>query len=72
MGKLECENGDATHPFYQFLKGNSNGGLLGKGLKWNFTKFLCDERGVPIERYLPTTNPRSIEPDIVKILEREV
>lgn len=71
MGKLECDNGEATHPLYQYLKSNTSGGLLGQGLKWNFAKFLCNAEGVPVERYLPTTNPRSIEADIVKLIEKE-
>lgn len=70
MGKLECDNGEQTHPLYKYLKDNGGSSILGKGLKWNFAKFLCDETGVPVERYLPTTNPRSIESDIVKLLNK--
>lgn len=70
MGKLECDNGEQTHPLYQYLKNNGGSSILGKGLKWNFAKFLCDETGVPVERYLPTTNPRSIESDIVKLINK--
>lgn len=70
LGKLECDNGDQTHPIYQYLKGSVSGGLLGAGLKWNFAKFLCDANGVPVQRYIPTTSPLAIENDIVKLLEK--
>jgi glutathione peroxidase-family protein len=49
-GKLECENGKATHPVYEFLKPKKGGGSLGKSLKWNCTKILCNADGVPITR----------------------
>ena len=68
LGKLECENGDKTHPVYAYLK-DSISGWLGSGLKWNFAKFLANKDGIPIQRYLPITNPLAIEPDIVKLLE---
>ncbi|RWV90582.1 hypothetical protein GW17_00047201 [Ensete ventricosum] len=45
---------------YKFLK-SSKGGLLGDGIKWNFTKFLVDKDGHVIDRYAPTTSPLSIE-----------
>lgn len=70
FGKLECDNGDSTHPLYMFLKSNVSGGLLGDGLKWNFAKFLCDADGVPVKRYLPTSSPLSIEKDIVELIAK--
>lgn len=71
LGKLECDNGDKTDPLYQFLKGSLPTGVLGQGLKWNFAKFLCDSKGVPVQRYLPTTSPLAIEKDILKLLNGE-
>jgi hypothetical protein len=38
------------------------------GLKWNFAKFLVNRDGVPIQRYLPTSGPKSMEKDILKLL----
>jgi hypothetical protein len=43
--------------------------ICDQGIKWNFAKFLVDGNGIPVERYLPTTSPLSIEGDIVKLLE---
>jgi len=68
LGKLECDNGDKTDPLYKYLKSSVSGGLLGQGLKWNFAKFLCNSEGVPIQRYIPTTSPLSIENDIKALL----
>lgn len=72
FGKLECEHTDPaqTHPLYQYLKTSVPAGITGQGLKWNFAKFLCDENGVPIDRYLPITSPFKIEKDIVELLSK--
>ena len=61
-------NGDQSAPVYNYLK-DSLPGLLGiKAVKWNFTKFLIDKTGMPVERYAPTDKPLSILKDIKKIL----
>lgn len=60
-------NGADTHPLYDYLKGKL-GSLLGKKIKWNFTKFLVDKDGKPFKRYAPTTLPSMIEADIKKLL----
>ncbi|MED0704377.1 glutathione peroxidase, partial [Aeribacillus composti] len=36
--------------------------------KWNFTKFLIDRDGNPVERFVPQTNPKDIAPYIEKLL----
>ena len=36
--------------------------------KWNFSKFLIDQKGEVIERYAPTTTPAAIEKDIRALL----
>jgi glutathione peroxidase len=60
-------NGSNTHPLYKYLKGKL-GSLLGKNLKWNFTKFLIDRNGIPFKRYAPPVKPSKIEADIKKLL----
>nr|ABK22822.1 unknown [Picea sitchensis]ABK23541.1 unknown [Picea sitchensis] len=60
-------NGSNAAPIYKFLK-SSKGGLLGNGIKWNFTKFLVDKDGNVVERYAPTTSPLSIEKNVKKLL----
>ena len=61
-------NGANSHPIFKYLKNELRGGLFGKKIKWNFTKFLIDKEGTPIKRYSPTTKPEKIKPDIEKIL----
>ncbi|KAJ7536862.1 hypothetical protein O6H91_12G085600 [Diphasiastrum complanatum] len=60
-------NGENTAPIYKFLK-KEKGGFLGDGIKWNFAKFLVDKDGNVVDRYAPTTSPKSIEKDIKKLL----
>lgn len=61
-------NGDETHPIFKYLKAEL-GGLLGSKIKWNFTKFLISPEGKPLKRYAPTTVPKKLEKDILKLLK---
>ncbi|QSR24196.1 glutathione peroxidase [Nocardioides aromaticivorans] len=60
-------NGDDAHPLFQWLK-KEEGGLLGGGIKWNFTKFLIGRDGQVIDRFAPTTKPEKLTGDIEKAL----
>ena len=60
-------NGKEAEPLYTYLK-NEKPNLLGKAIKWNFTKFLVDKNGNVVKRFEPTTTPEDIEEDIVKLL----
>lgn len=61
-------NGDNAAPVYQYLKESLPGILGSKAIKWNFTKFLIDKTGKPVQRYAPTDKPLAIAKDIKKIL----
>lgn len=61
-------NGDKASPVYNYLKESLPGILGSKAIKWNFTKFLVDKNGKPVERYAPTDKPNDILKDIKKIL----
>jgi glutathione peroxidase len=63
-------NGSNTHPVFKYLKNELGGGILGKSIKWNFTKFLITPQGKPFKRYTPTTAPREIEGDIRRVLKK--
>lgn len=65
--KIEV-NGPGTHPVFRYLKGKL-GGLFGRRIKWNFTKFLIDRNGKPVKRFAPITKPGAIEPQIRKLLK---
>lgn len=58
-------NGDGTNPLWKFLK-HKQGGTLGNFIKWNFTKFIIDKNGIPVERHGPNVDPK----DLVKSLEK--
>ncbi|CAL5348001.1 unnamed protein product [Camellia sinensis] len=53
-------NGKNAAPLYKFLK-SEKGGILGDGIKWNYTKFLVNKEGKVVERYAPTLPPLKIE-----------
>ena len=61
-------NGDNAHPVFVYLKGKL-GSLLGKKVKWNFTKFLVDTEGKPFKRFETIVKPESMEKHIVKLLK---
>ena len=62
--KIEV-NGDNAHPLWKFLK-RVQSGTLGDFIKWNFSKFIVDKNGVPVERFAPNTNPLDLEPYLAK------
>ena len=62
-------NGATAHPVFRYLK-NELPGLLGKRIKWNFTKFLIGRDGEPIKRFAPNTTPKKIEAAILAALLR--
>lgn len=66
FSKIEV-NGDNEDPLYTYLK-SQKGGVFGKKIKWNFTKFLIDQNGNVIKRYAPTVTPEKIEKDIKQLL----
>ena len=67
--KIEV-NGKNAHPIFKFLKSRLTGGLFGSKIKWNFTKFVMDSKGVPVKRFSPTTKPEKMEKTIQQLLQR--
>lgn len=53
-------NGSGADPLFAFLRKETKG-LLGDGIKWNFTKFLVDQEGKVVERFAPTVEPKKLE-----------
>lgn len=66
FSKVEV-NGINTHPLFVYLK-QELPGFWGRRIKWNFTKFLLPEKGIPLKRYASYTGPQKIEKDIRKLL----
>jgi len=61
-------NGSEESPFYTFLKESLPGILGTKAIKWNFTKFLVDRSGKPVQRFAPNDKPLDLVNDIKKYL----
>lgn len=61
-------NGDRAHPLFDYLKKSLPGILNTEPIKWNFTKFLVDRNGKPIERFAPATPPESIQKAVERLL----
>ncbi|WP_268625653.1 glutathione peroxidase [Paenibacillus alvei] len=60
--------GDNAEPLFQHLV-NEKKGLLGStDIKWNFTKFLIDRKGIVVKRYAPQTSPSKLKEDIEALL----
>jgi len=62
-------NGNDAIPLYNFLKLKLTGSLGLGFIKWNFTKFLVDKNGIPVERFSPTTDPTDIANKIEELLK---
>lgn len=60
-------NGKDANPLFLYLQ-NHQKGILGKSIKWNFTKFLIDRKGNILKRFAPSFTPVEIKPFIEKIL----
>ncbi len=44
-------NGPSAHPLFQHLTQELPGFLGFRSIKWNFTKFLVDQKGTPLKRF---------------------
>ncbi|XP_050680539.1 juvenile hormone epoxide hydrolase-like [Leptidea sinapis] len=64
--KIEV-NGENAHPLWKYLK-QVQSGTFGDFVKWNFSKFIVDKNGVPVERFGPNVDPIDLEPEITKYL----
>lgn len=65
--KIEV-NGDHADPLYNYLKSQKRG-RFGKGIKWNFTKFLVDKEGNVVSRFSPTTKPEKLDKKVADLLK---
>ncbi|MBI3439618.1 MAG: glutathione peroxidase [Proteobacteria bacterium] len=61
-------NGAQAHPLYNYLTREKGGGLLGRGIKWNFTKFLIGRDGHVLGRFAPTFTPEQLDGVIARAL----
>lgn len=66
MAKVSV-NGKDAHPVFEYLK-NEAPGLIGKAVKWNFTKFLVARDGRTVTRFAPDFEPAKMEGAIEEAL----
>ena len=67
FAKIDVNGADA-HPLYTFLKQAAPGVLGTLAIKWNFTKFLVDQRGKVLRRYAPADTPEKVGAHIQRLL----
>ena len=65
--KVEVK-GKYAHPLYKWLTDKSKNGKSGSSVKWNFQKYLVDEKGNLLDYFLSTTPPLS--PKIIRLIEQ--
>ncbi|MFC6166025.1 glutathione peroxidase [Acinetobacter terrestris] len=61
--------GPEAHILFRYLTNNSKG-ILGNGIKWNFTKFLIGKDGKVVNRFAPTTKPEDLESEVQAALAK--
>jgi len=60
-------NGVNSHPVFNYLR-HALPGIFGNAIKWNFTKFLIDRGGEPLNRFATLTKPAKLEKYIKQAL----
>jgi glutathione peroxidase len=61
-------NGKSAAPLFEYLKEQAPGLLGSKAVKWNFTKFLVNQKGDVLKRFAPTDAPEKIGDEVKEIL----
>ncbi|WP_108024723.1 glutathione peroxidase [Melghirimyces profundicolus] len=61
--------GKEAHELFRYLTREAPG-IMWEGIKWNFTKFLVDQKGNVVKRCAPQTKPFQLERDIEKLLAK--
>ncbi len=61
-------NGAGAHPLFAYLTKTLPGFLGTQAIKWNFTKFLINQEGMPVRRFGSTDKPETIEKVIKSLL----
>lgn len=61
MSEKVSVKGDDIHPIFKWLTSKSENGVMDAEIKWNFTKFLLDEKGQLIAVFPSKVNPTSEE-----------
>ena len=57
------------HPLFKWLASEQPGILGIEAIKWNFTKFLVDDKGAVVKRYGSIDTPEQIRKDVAALLQ---
>ena len=68
FAKVDVKGAEA-HVLFRYLTNNSKG-VLGNGIKWNFTKFLINKKGEVVARFAPDIT--ADDPRLVAAIENEL
>ena len=68
--KAPDEEIDVNSTLYKHLQNKAPELLEGSTIKWNFTKFLIDQKGMVVKRFSPITTPEEIAKDIETLLAK--
>jgi glutathione peroxidase len=60
MSKISVKGKD-IHPLYQWLTDKNKNGVLKSKVKWNFQKYLIDEKGNLVKKFSSSTKPNNKE-----------
>jgi len=60
------------HPLFKWLASEQPGILGTAAIKWNFTKFLVNDKGEVVKRYGSIDTPEQIRKDVVPLLPQTV
>lgn len=63
MHEIVKINGADAHRLFKLLTEETKG-VMGKAVKWNFTKFLVDKNGHIVKRFGPTATPLTFQEEI--------
>lgn len=61
-------NGVYAHPLFVYIRKQTPGIFGFNTVKWNFTKFLVDQKGNVVKRFAPNVKPSEIAKDIEALL----
>ena len=61
MAEKVSVKGEEIHPLFKWLTSKSDNGVMDAEIKWNFTKFLLDEKGKLLAVYPSKVSPMSEE-----------
>jgi len=60
MEKISVK-GDDIYPLYKWLTSKASNGVMDSEVKWNFQKYLIDEKGNLVDVIAPKEKPLSSE-----------